>query len=142
LLAGIHQAFRHPAHASTTLDNHRIIMLSDSQVPSHLQNRAWLIEADATAPDRGKPTSGQQHPRPVRAVSRASGSRALPDYLVDDNNRLVSCSAKPIRSSLDTYFVYPEELKTVAHVQVFRDFVVSKAQRCPHNHVINTANSA
>ena len=32
---------------------------------------------------------------------------------------------------LDTYFVYPEELKTVARVQVFRDFVVSKAQRWP-----------
>jgi hypothetical protein len=32
---------------------------------------------------------------------------------------------------IDTYFVYPEELKTVARVQVFRDFVVSKAQRWP-----------
>ena len=32
---------------------------------------------------------------------------------------------------VDTYFVYPEELKTVARVQVFRDFVVSKAQRWP-----------
>jgi len=27
---------------------------------------------------------------------------------------------------LDTYFVYPEELKTVARVQVFRDFVVTR----------------
>ena len=26
-------------------------------------------------------------------------------------------------------FVYPEELKSVARVQVFRDFLVSKAQR-------------
>jgi hypothetical protein len=32
---------------------------------------------------------------------------------------------------LDTYFVYPEELKAVARVQAFRDFVVSKAQRWP-----------
>ena len=31
--------------------------------------------------------------------------------------------------TLDSYFVYPEELKTVARVQVFRDFIVSKAQR-------------
>ena len=29
----------------------------------------------------------------------------------------------------DAYFVYPEELKTVARVQVFRDFLVAKAQR-------------
>jgi hypothetical protein len=31
--------------------------------------------------------------------------------------------------ALDAYFVYPEELKTVARVQVFRDFLVAKAQR-------------
>jgi len=30
---------------------------------------------------------------------------------------------------LDAYFVYPEELKAVSRVQVFRDFLVSKAQR-------------
>ena len=31
--------------------------------------------------------------------------------------------------ALDAYFVYPEELKSVARVQAFRDFLVSKAQR-------------
>jgi hypothetical protein len=30
---------------------------------------------------------------------------------------------------LDAYFVYPEELKTVARIQVFRDFLVANAQR-------------
>ena len=30
---------------------------------------------------------------------------------------------------LEAYFVYPEELKSVARVQAFRDFLVSKAQR-------------
>jgi hypothetical protein len=31
--------------------------------------------------------------------------------------------------ALDAYFVYPEELKSVARVQVFRDFLVAKALR-------------
>ena len=35
--------------------------------------------------------------------------------------------ADPI--ALDAYFVYPEELKTVARVQAFRDFLVANAQR-------------
>ena len=35
--------------------------------------------------------------------------------------------ADPI--TIDAFFVYPEELKSVARVQVFRDFLVSKAQR-------------
>ena len=31
--------------------------------------------------------------------------------------------------ALDAYFVYPEELKSVARIQVFRDFLVANAQR-------------
>src|SRR5712691_3996609 len=96
------------------LDSHRIIMLSDAQVQSHLQNRNWLIEA-------GRNGAGQQ----------GLGIAALPDYLVEENNRLVQLFGETDSIQVDTYFVYPEELKTVARVQVFRDFVVSKAQRWP-----------
>ncbi len=31
--------------------------------------------------------------------------------------------------ALECYLVYPEEMKNVARVQVFRDFLVSSAQR-------------
>ncbi|MGB3448251.1 MAG: LysR substrate-binding domain-containing protein, partial [Xanthobacteraceae bacterium] len=114
------------------LDGHRIIMLSDAQVPQHLQNRNWLIEA-------GRNGSG---PREaffkvnnilglVRACQQGLGIAALPDYLVEDTNRLVQLFSESDSIQLDTYFVYPEELKSVARVQAFRDFVVSKAQRWP-----------
>ncbi len=114
------------------LDAHRIIMLSDSQVPAHLANRNWLIDA-------GRNGSG---PREayfkvnnilglVRACQQGLGIAALPDYLVEENNRLVQLFGETDSIQIDTYFVYPEELKTVARVQVFRDFVVSKAQRWP-----------
>jgi DNA-binding transcriptional LysR family regulator len=114
------------------LDKHRIIMLGDAQVPPHLQNRSWLIDA-------GRNGSG---PREayfkvnnilglVRACQQGLGIAALPDYLVEENNRLVQLFGESDSIQLDTYFVYPEELKTVARVQVFRDFVVSKAQRWP-----------
>ena len=114
------------------LDSHRIIMLGDAQVPPHLQNRSWLIDA-------GRNGSG---PREayfkvnnilglVRACQQGLGIAALPDYLVEENNRLVQLFGETDSIQLDTYFVYPEELKTVARVQVFRDFVVSKAQRWP-----------
>ncbi len=104
----------------------------DGQVAPHLQNRNWLIEA-------GRNGSG---PREayfkvnnilglVRACQQGLGIAALPDYLVEENNRLVQLFGESNSIQLDTYFVYPEELKTVARVQVFRDFVVSKAQRWP-----------
>ena len=109
-----------------------IIMLSDGQVAPHLQNRNWLIEA-------GRNGAG---PREVyfkvnnilglvRACQQGLGIAALPDYLVEENNRLVQLFGESDSIQLDTYFVYPEELKSVARVQVFRDFVVSKAQRWP-----------
>ena len=61
--------------------------------------------------------------------ARGLGVAALPDYLVEERHGLVQLFGEQDSIQLDTYFVYPEELKTVARVQVFRDFIVSKAQR-------------
>ena len=36
---------------------------------------------------------------------------------------------KTADGTMDAYFVYPEELKSVARIQVFRDFLVANAQR-------------
>jgi DNA-binding transcriptional LysR family regulator len=51
----------------------------------------------------------------------------LPDYLVEDG--LVQLFGDAEAIALDAYFVYPEELKAVARVQAFRDFLVANAQR-------------
>ena len=53
----------------------------------------------------------------------------LPDYLVEENGTLVQLFGESDSIALDAYFVYPEELKSVARVQAFRDFLVSNAQR-------------
>ena len=50
---------------------------------------------------------------------------------MEERSGLVQLFGESDSIQVDTYFVYPEELKTVARVQVFRDFVVSKAQRWP-----------
>jgi len=52
----------------------------------------------------------------------------LPDYLVEDSG-LVQLFGEGDSIALDCFFVYPEELKSVARVQVFRDFLVANAQR-------------
>ena len=67
----------------------------------------------------------------VRACQQGLGIAALPDYLVEEDSRLVQLFGEEDSIQLDTYFVYPEELKSVARIQVFRDFVVGKAQRWP-----------
>jgi glycosyltransferase involved in cell wall biosynthesis len=65
----------------------------------------------------------------LRACQRGIGVALLPDYLVEENGGLVQLFGESDTIALDAYFVYPEELKSVARVQVFRDFLVSKAQR-------------
>ena len=63
------------------------------------------------------------------AVQSGAGIGVLPDYMVDPNVGLVQLMPQSDMPELDCYLVYPEELKTVARVQVFRDFLVSNAQR-------------
>jgi len=114
------------------LDAHRIIVLSDQNVPQHLQNRNWLIDANRNGSGPREPVFKVNNILGlVRACQQGLGIAALPDYLVEDNNRLVQLFSEADSIQLDTYFVYPEELKSVARVQVFRDFIVSKAQRWP-----------
>jgi DNA-binding transcriptional LysR family regulator len=112
------------------LDNHSIVLLGGSTIPSHLQNRNWLTEVARN----GK---GARTPRLIinnvlgvlRACQRGVGVALLPDYLVEENGGLVQLFGESNAPALDAFFVYPEELKSVARVQVFRDFLVAKAQR-------------
>ena len=112
------------------LDSHRIILLGGSHVPAHWQNRRWLLEA-------GRDGKGERTPAftinnvlgVVRACQRGLGIAMLPDYLVEENGGVVQLFGEDDSIALDAYFVYPEELKSVARVQVFRDFLVANAQR-------------
>ena len=65
----------------------------------------------------------------LRACQAGLGIAMLPDYIVEEDGGLVQLFGEEETIALDAYFVYPEELKSVARVQAFRDFLVSKAQR-------------
>jgi DNA-binding transcriptional LysR family regulator len=52
----------------------------------------------------------------------------LPDYIAEDSG-LVQLFSDVDGFTFDAYFVYPEELKSVARIEVFRDFLVAKAKR-------------
>ena len=112
------------------LDEHRIVLLGGSVVPSYLQNRNWLIEVAREGKEPRIPQLMISNILGVlRACQRGLGISMLPDYLVEENGGLVQLFGETDAPALDAYFVYPEELKNVARVQAFRDFLVSKAQR-------------
>jgi DNA-binding transcriptional LysR family regulator len=114
------------------LDAHRIIAFGGVG-PSYLLETSVL-------PILGRDT---RHPRPAaltvsnvssvkRAVESGLGIGVLPDYIVEHSAGLVRVLTESDMPSLDTYFVYPEELRNVARIQVFRDFMIQKAQRWSH----------
>jgi DNA-binding transcriptional LysR family regulator len=111
------------------LDKHRILLLGGN-VPPHFANRRWLVEVgrDAKAP-RTPTLSINNVLGLLRACQRGLGIAMLPDYLVEENGGLVQLFGDADTLALDAYFVYPEELKSVARIQVFRDFLVANAQR-------------
>jgi DNA-binding transcriptional LysR family regulator len=117
-------------HTIGDLDNHRILWLGGTTIPNYLINRNWLLEA-------GRNGKGPRAPLLIinnvlgmlRACQQGLGIAMLPDYLVEENRGLVQLLSESDTIALDAYFVYPEELKSVARVQVFRDFLVAKAQR-------------
>ena len=106
-----------------------LMLEGGSGVPSHLQNRNWLVEAgrNGKGPRKSLLTVNNVLGL-VQACQRGLGLALLPDYLVE-NSGLVQLFSEADEIALDCYFVYPEELKSVARVQVFRDFLVANAQR-------------
>lgn len=111
------------------LDNHRILNYG-AVTPSYLADVHWLttVGRDPKSPRMAALTVNNITAL-KRATERGIGIAVLPDYLVEQDSNLVQVLNVPDMPSLDSYLVYPEEMKSVARVQVFRDFLVSKAQR-------------
>lgn len=112
------------------LEGHRILAFH-GPVPVLLQEVNPLVSASRNVP------SGNVKPALVinniegllRAAQSGIGIAVLPDYLVEPHHGLVQILPEETAPTLQTYFVYPEELKSVARIHVFRDFLVAKAQR-------------
>ena len=70
------------------------------------------------------------HPESIATLASwvlesARDGRTVAELMADGRQVLTSADMP----SLDTYLVFPEEMRHVARVQVFRDFLVAKAQR-------------
>jgi DNA-binding transcriptional LysR family regulator len=116
--------------AAEQLDSHRIIVLGGGSVPAYLQNVRWLLGAGRGGKEPRVPYLVINNILGVlRASQRGLGVAMLPDYIVEENGGVVQLFGDDDGFVFDAYFVYPEELKSVARIQVFRDFLVAKAQR-------------
>ena len=111
------------------LDNHRILSFGGAQ-PSYLLEVHWLATAGRNGREPRLYNYVINHMAGLRtAVESGAGIAVLPDYAAEGNPKLVQILRDTEMPSLDSYLVYAEELRSVARVQAFRDFLVAKAQR-------------
>ena len=111
------------------LDKHRILIYGAS-AGNYLNNINSLqyTGRDSRAP-RVSALTINNLTAVCNAVAAGVGIAVLPDYLGQAQSELLRILPEADMPELECFLVYPEELKTLARVQVFRDFLVSNAQR-------------
>ena len=111
------------------LDGHKI--LAFGPVPSFLDDLSWLerVGRKASEPPRESSFRINSIYGLRRAVEAGLGIAVLPDYIVGDSSSLIKVPLNEEGPAIDTYFVYPEEMRNSKRIAVFRDFVVSKARQ-------------
>jgi DNA-binding transcriptional LysR family regulator len=111
------------------LDQHKLISYG-GPVPSFFKQMNWLMHAGRPPNDPRRPQMTVNNISSIKNAAEAGvGLAVLPDYLVEPESNLDQLLPTATMPAFDVYFVYPEELKHLARVQVFRDFLVSKAQK-------------
>lgn len=110
------------------LDTHRILTFGGS-TPAQLSRVNWL---ETVGRDNDRPRTPALRVNSIyglkQAVKRDIGIAIIPDYMVDSQSDIVRILEDAELPHFQTYFVYPEELRNSKRVNVFRDFLLSKAR--------------
>ncbi len=68
----------------------------------------------------------------LRAIEKGAGIGILPEYVIDENSPLSRLDLGAEMPVFECWLAYPEEMKNVARVQAFRDFLVANAPLWRH----------
>ncbi|WP_366655876.1 LysR family transcriptional regulator [Fodinicurvata sp. EGI_FJ10296] len=114
-----------PETVDDLADHDLIIYGEDVKAP--VQNVNWLMGlGGGTAANRKVILRVNNQYAIYRAVRSGLGLAALPDYMVDTNLNVVKVLPEVAGPTVETYFVYPEELRHSKRISVFRDFLIKK----------------
>ena len=111
------------------LERHRIVSYSGTP-QAHLSAVRWLETGGRDGKSPRIPAFAANSVLAMKyAIRSGLGVGLIPDYLTDEGTDLVPVLREVELPNMQIYFCYPEELKTAKKVQVFRDFMVSKARQ-------------
>ena len=102
---------------------------SDEQEQGGRNRMVMMVCGDAGASKADRVAALKQARDRLAADSRSAMSGEMRAKVIAEGANLVRLFEDREAPSLDAYFVYPEELRSVTRLQVFRDFLISKAQR-------------
>ena len=107
------------------LDQHRLIIYGDYHPPIESVN--WLAEA-GRRPGTPRRASIEVNSLPgmLQAVRSGLGLAALPDYMGPELSDLIEVLGDLKAPRIESYFVYPEEMRNSKRVSVFRDFLIAE----------------
>ncbi len=110
------------------LANHRLVTFGEPVTP-YLRDVNWL---ETIAGPDGEKLQAILQINDIqsikRAVQRGAGIAMLPDYMIAEDSGLIQILQDLEPPSFDTYFCYPEAMKSQAKLKAFRDFLLSKAR--------------
>ena len=115
--------------SAAELDGHRLLAFGPA--PAFLSELGWLLRAgrEENDPPRDSNFVINSIYGLRRAVESGLGIGVLPDYIVGEDSSLIRLDLGEEAPGIETYFVYPEEMRNSKRIAVFRDFVVSKARQ-------------
>ena len=108
------------------LNKHRFISFGKG-APSPVFNPDWVLKLGIKDNKKRKSIMKVNSVMGLLlAVESGVGLAALPDYLVFQSQNVIKVLPKLEGPITEAHFVYPQSLKNVAKVQVFRNFLYSK----------------
>ena len=112
------------------LDEHRLLAFTTGSASHILHDLNSLLTVGRDPRNPRTPHIAANNLGAItRAVEQGVGIAVLPDYCTTPEAGLVRLLPQADMPEMECFLVYPEEMKNVARVQAFRDFLVSKAQR-------------
>jgi len=108
------------------LEHHRLIIYGfDTPLPVASIN--WLLDVGTMSDKRRKAALRVNNLYGVyRAARSGLGLAALPDYMIPDDVDIIRVLPELSGPSIQTYFVYPEELRHSKRIAIFREFLLQK----------------
>lgn len=110
------------------LKNHKLVVFGGSALPFDEVN--WHISEVEKIAGPVTPVLRVNNLYGVyRAVKNGIGIGALPEYFFREGRGLVQILPELSSPPIEAYFVYPEELRNMARINVFRDFLLKEITR-------------